>query len=66
MKTARLLATEIRRLHEAGIRTFFIRGNPGALSKITQELVLPDSVTVFGSCADMVAPLLERVAGEGV
>jgi hypothetical protein len=66
MKTARLLATEIRRLHEAGIRTFFKRGNPGALSKITQELVLLNSVIVFGLRAEMVAPLLERGAGEGV
>lgn len=55
MKTARFLAGELRRLHEAGIQTFVIRGNHDALSKITRELVLPDSVTVFGPRADLVA-----------
>lgn len=54
MKTARFLAGQLRRLHEAGIRTFIIRGNHDALSKITQELVLPDSVKVFGGRAEAV------------
>lgn len=54
MKTARFLAEQARRLHEAGIRTFIIRGNHDALSRITRELVLPDSVTVFGGRADAV------------
>jgi DNA repair protein SbcD/Mre11 len=48
MKTARFLASQMRRLHEAGITTFVIRGNHDALSRITQELILPPSVTVFG------------------
>jgi DNA repair protein SbcD/Mre11 len=48
MKTARYLASQMRRLHEAGIATFVIRGNHDALSRITQELILPPSVTVFG------------------
>jgi DNA repair exonuclease SbcCD nuclease subunit len=47
MKTARFLADELRRLHEAGIKTFVIRGNHDAESRITKELTLPDSVTVF-------------------
>ena len=47
MKTARFLASQLQRLHEAGIATFVIRGNHDALSRITQELNLPPSVTVF-------------------
>jgi DNA repair exonuclease SbcCD nuclease subunit len=54
MKTARFLAEQMRRLHEAGIRVFIIRGNHDALSKITKELTFPDSVTVFGSRAEVV------------
>lgn len=54
MKTARFLAAEMRRLDEAGIRTFLIRGNHDALSRITKELTFPDSVTVFGGRADAV------------
>ncbi|RST83127.1 DNA repair exonuclease [Aquibium carbonis] len=48
MKTARFLAGQMQRLHEAGIETFIIRGNHDALSRITQELILPPTVTVFG------------------
>lgn len=48
MKTARFLAGQMQRLDEAGISTFIIRGNHDALSRITQELILPDSVTIFG------------------
>ncbi|MET0430184.1 MAG: DNA repair exonuclease, partial [Microvirga sp.] len=55
MKTARFLADQIRRLHAAGIRVFVIRGNHDALSKITKELVFPETVTVFGGRADTVA-----------
>jgi len=62
MKTARFLAEQLRRLHEAGIRTFLIRGNHDALSRITTELVMPDSVKVFGAVAEVVA--IDRAAGE--
>lgn len=55
MKTARFLADQIRRLHAAGIRVFVIRGNHDALSKITKELVFPETVTVFGGRADTIA-----------
>ena len=48
MKTAHFLAGEMKRLDDAGIGVFVIRGNHDALSKITKELVLPDNVTVFG------------------
>ncbi|MAZ85945.1 MAG: DNA repair exonuclease, partial [Hoeflea sp.] len=54
MKTARFLASQMQRLHEAGIATFIIRGNHDALSRITQELILPPSVTVFGGRAHCV------------
>jgi DNA repair protein SbcD/Mre11 len=50
MKTAHFLAAQIRRLHEAGIKVFIIRGNHDALSRITREVTFPaDSVNVFGS-----------------
>ena len=61
MKTARFLAEQLRRLDEAGIRAFVIRGNHDALSKITRELVLPDSVKLFGGWAEAVA--VDGVAG---
>lgn len=54
MKTARFLGTQLRRLDEAGIRTFVIRGNHDALSKITRELVLPETVKVFGGRAEAI------------
>jgi DNA repair exonuclease SbcCD nuclease subunit len=54
MKTARFLAAQIRRLHEAGIQGFIIRGNHDALSRITKELTFPDTVKVFGGRADVV------------
>lgn len=54
MKTARFLGDQMQRLHEAGIETYKIRGNHDALSKITQELVLPPSVKVFGARAETI------------
>ena len=54
MKTARFLANQVRRLDEAGIRVFIIRGNHDALSRITKELVFPDTVKVFGGRAEAV------------
>lgn len=55
MKTARFLADQIRRLHEAAIQVFIIRGNHDALSKITKELTFPDSVVIFTGRASAVA-----------
>lgn len=55
MKTARFLAGQMRRLHQAGVRVFIIRGNHDSLSGITQELVFPDTVKVFGSDAEAIA-----------
>jgi exonuclease SbcD len=54
MKTARFLATQLARLSQADIAVYKIRGNHDALSKITQELVLPVGVKVFGGRAEMV------------
>lgn len=54
MKTARFLATELTRLAQAEIPAFVIRGNHDALSKITKELVLPDSVKIFSGRAEVV------------
>lgn len=54
MKTARFLASQMQRLHDAGIATFIIRGNHDALSRITQELVLPPSVTVFAGRSQVI------------
>lgn len=62
MKTARFLAGELGRLAKAGIRTFIIRGNHDALSRISRELVLPDLVKLFGGRAEHV--LIERGPGE--
>lgn len=57
MKTAGFIAAQLRRLDEAGIRTFGIRGNHDAESRITKELVFPDSVTFFkGSAAAIPLP----------
>lgn len=54
MKTARFLAGQLQRLHGAGIETYIIRGNHDALSRITQELILPPSVKLFAGRAETV------------
>ncbi len=55
MKTAGgFLARQLERLDAAGgIETFIIRGNHDAASRITRELLLPDSVHVFTGRAGM-------------
>lgn len=62
MKTARFLSEQVRRLHEAGVRIYIIRGNHDALSRITKELVFPDTVTLFGGRAEAIA--VERAASD--
>ena len=42
MNTARFLADQLRRLDKAGVKTFVIRGNHDAESRITRELTLPE------------------------
>lgn len=54
MKTARFLATQMGRLHEAAIAVYKVRGNHDALSKITQELILPPTLRIFGGRPDAV------------
>ncbi len=63
MKTARFLAEQVRRLHAAGVRTFVIRGNHDALSKITKELAFPETVSVYGGRGEAIAH--DRAAGGG-
>ncbi len=50
-KTPGLLKQELRRLDEAGIRCFIIRGNHDAMSKVTRELDPPPNTVVFGARA---------------
>ncbi|MBS9722132.1 DNA repair exonuclease [Tianweitania sp. BSSL-BM11] len=54
MKTARFLAGQMERLHQAGIAVYKIRGNHDALSKITAELILPPSLKVFNGRGETV------------
>ncbi|RWA81749.1 DNA repair exonuclease [Mesorhizobium sp.] len=57
MKTARFLASQMTRLHQAGVRVYMIRGNHDAMSRITKQLVFPDTVTIFGGrCQSVVQP----------
>ena len=62
MKTARFLSEQIRRLHEARIHVFVIRGNHDALSRITKELIFPDLVKVFGGRAEAI--VVDRSNGD--
>ncbi len=62
MKTARFLAEQLKRLDEAGIRTFIVRGNHDAMSRVTKELILPDSVKTFSGRAEAIA--FERDRGQ--
>ena len=62
MTTALFLAAQLQRLEESGIRTFIVRGNHDAESRITKELVLPEGVKVFGGRGEAVE--LERPRGE--
>lgn len=54
MTTARFLAQQLGRLHRAGIAVHIIRGNHDALSRITRELVLPDSTHVYQGQAEAI------------
>ena len=49
MKTAGFLTSQLRRLSDARIAVFIIRGNHDALSRITKQLQLPQGVHVFGA-----------------
>jgi DNA repair exonuclease SbcCD nuclease subunit len=58
MKTARFLGEQMKRLSEAGVRVFIIRGNHDAMSRITRELTLPESCRIFGGRAGV--EMIER------
>ena len=66
MKTARYFGEEMRRLTEAGIPAFIIRGNHDAESIITRELTLPEGVHVFKKTDEPVALKDGAVAVHGV
>lgn len=57
MKTARFLSAQMARLYRAGVRVYMIRGNHDAMSRITKQLVMPDTVTIFGGrCQSVIQP----------
>lgn len=60
MKTARFIGEAFKRLADAGVKVFLIRGNHDNLSRITRELTLPAGVTLFGS-----KPGVETIARRG-
>jgi DNA repair exonuclease SbcCD nuclease subunit len=64
MKTARFIGEAFRRLAEAGVRVFLIRGNHDNLSRITRELSLPPGITPFGARAGV--ELIERPVGRSI
>jgi exonuclease SbcD len=47
MKTASFFSAQMRRLEEAGIHVFMVRGNHDSESTITKNLILPSNVHVF-------------------
>lgn len=55
MKTAAFVTREFRRLTDAGIEVFLIRGNHDAESKITRHLALPEGVHLFSGRAEAIA-----------
>jgi len=62
MNTALYLAGELRRLEQAGIRVFLIRGNHDSQSTIKKELTLPANVHLF---AGRVKPMLAKILDSG-
>lgn len=61
MKTAIFFGAQIRRLADAGIRAFIVRGNHDAESRITKQLSLPPAAHVFSGRAESV-----EIEGKGV
>lgn len=66
MATPLFLGAQLRRLHEAGIPTFMIRGNHDAVAAVTRHLSLPDTVHVFGAQGGCMELAGGRVAVHGV
>lgn len=66
MKTAVFFGIQMRRLTEAGIRVFVIRGNHDAESVITKHLSLPDGVHLFTGRAEIIRIEDKDVAVHGI
>jgi len=66
MKTAVFFGGQMRRLTEAGIGVFIVRGNHDAESVITKQLSLPDEVHVFSGRGEAVSIPDKDVAVHGV
>ena len=66
MKTAIFFGTQMRRLADAGVRVFIVRGNHDAESRITKQLSLPSNVHVFSGRAEAVEIEDKGVAVHGV
>ncbi len=66
MKTAAFFVSEMQRLADASIRTFILRGNHDAESKIGNHMVLPDSAHVFSARGDKVVLEDQGVAIHGI
>jgi len=66
MKTAIFFGGQMRRLTDAGIRVFIVRGNHDAESVITKQLTLPDGVHVFSGRGEAVTIEDKGVAVHGV
>jgi exonuclease SbcD len=62
MNTALFLSAELRRLEQAGIRVFVIRGNHDSQSTIKRELSLPANVHLFSG---RVKPALAKTLENG-
>lgn len=62
MNTALFLSSELRRLEQAGIRVFVIRGNHDSQSAIKRELSLPANVHLFSG---RVKPMLAKTLDNG-
>lgn len=66
MHTAAYLATQLRRLREAGISVLVIQGNHDAQSQLSGELSLPDNTHVFSARGESKTLLDGRVVVHGV
>ncbi len=65
-RTAAFLNEQFGRLHEAGIRVFYIRGNHDAENRIARSVSLPDNVHVFGARKGQKVELAEGIWIHGV
>jgi DNA repair protein SbcD/Mre11 len=64
--TLLFLAGQFKRLHDASIDVFLVRGNHDAAAVVTRHLTLPDNVTVFSTRGDCKIIGDKQVAIHGV